>query len=474
VLRNSGLLAVQTREGLEFRPFGEVALALDEYEGRLTIVLADGAVAHRPGPLAAFGEMVPLADGVMGNARHGVVRGDFFEFPAGWKFPRVKLPNAPRVAEATAAALKIGSRRLDSTRLRGLRAEGTRYRVNLDDGTSFFVMYKAALELVAQLGVALNHLEPCSEKHRAMYRLGLRDFPYVLLDASDAELKRVFGTDERTCIANLIWEVPRHRALGTPLDYGTEHRGFYYRPILPVLNRLGLMDRRTRAALSYIPTDVLLGALANGTYNLLGGFSDPHYQLYGKILSEMIGDSRLITLRDLGFAPTRPDLRALGTARPEWLLAVEKSSLENEAREVARRFGVSLVILGGMARWQATEPLADLLRPVLAGRRVNVVNYGDFDPDGWEIADVLVSQLARYDIAAVVVGHIALPRRFTEREISLLAEPLPSNDAQTQAWMAKTHGIDGKPLRMHADHLRPLERVIAAFKEESGLTEVAG
>ncbi len=52
-LAEAGLLAVQAVKGIAFHPFEGIALVMEEVEGRLTVVLADGNVAHRPGPLSA-------------------------------------------------------------------------------------------------------------------------------------------------------------------------------------------------------------------------------------------------------------------------------------------------------------------------------------------------------------------------------------------------------------------------------------
>jgi hypothetical protein len=461
-LEAAGLLAVQAPSGVRFWPFDEIALIMDECQGRVTVVAADGTVAHRPGPVesAQVGGLARIGPGILASPRLGRVRGGAWELPGGWVFPRPASCESP---ERTAAPvpIQIDHRAIDLARLRGLEAEGRKTRIALAGGESMVVARSVATRLARRLGLeSADNVTAWSDLQQAMFRLELRDFPCVLLEAPAAFLRSAFGADIHACMANLIWEAVRHRQRGTPLDYGTEYRGFWYRPILPVISRLGLREK-----LDY-RLESLLDPVA-----LLGQINDPQYALYGQILDDIVGHSRLATFRDIGFVPSRPDLRALGTKRPQWLLVVEKASLEPEGRQLAAEFGLSMVILGGMARWEAAEPVAEMLAPV-AGP-VKIVAYGDYDPAGWLIDDVLVEMLARYDIKAEIAGRLVLPGRFTQREIDLLAEPIPmSARARTlsEKWLARTHGIDGRPLGLHADHLRPYERVRRAFVEETGLS----
>ena len=484
LLEAAGLLALQTRDGLAFRPVAEVALAMEEHQGRLTIVLADGMVAHRPGPLESLPVpgLVPLDAGTLAAPRHGSKRGHQLRFPGGWEFPARALPRArPRLPATASPTARVGRTEFDLSLLRSFEAEGVGYRIRLEGGATYFIRYRSAQQFVKSLGLpALDHLEPMSEVHRAMSRRGLRDFPCLLLTASTSRLKSWFGSDERLCIANLIWEAARRRARGLPLDYGEEHRGFYYRPVLAVLHRLGLVRPSPTAELrpddELPPLEPHLEAFVGALDPLLWGVGDPHYLLYSDILSDMIGRDRLLTLEDLGFEDQNAHLRTIGTQRPDWVVVAEKVSLLHDARTLGERFGVSTIVLGGMARWEATEPLARQLSPVLAGRPVNVVSYGDYDPDGWLIVDTLMRQLARYGVTAQLRGRLVEPRRFSAREIALVAEPIVatgSNRAKLDQWMAQGGGIRGRALRIHADHLRPVKRVIAAFHEETGLREVS-
>lgn len=467
-----GLLAVQAPSGLRFLPHDDVALLMPEFEGRITVVSRTGEVSHRPGPVdrLPIPGMTRLADGVLGRLRHGRRRNGSIHFAGGWSFPDCG-GSTPR--RFTRHHPRLVASDLDLPRLRSVRRVGSGYEVRLDDGTTQPMARPAARRLACRLGLRdFDWIEPVSDRHCALYRLGLRDFPFVVMTAPTGLLRKLFGGDARLAIASLIWEACRHRAAGRPLDYGTEYRGFYYRPVLVVLNRLGLLHRRAGAW-----DEVAVDALAGWTELLARGSRDPHYEMYGDVLADMIGADRLLTYRDLGFDDPRPDLKTVGAVHADWLLSAEKASLQHETRRVGQRFGVSTTILGGMATLEGTEFLAELLRPALAGRSLKIVAYGDYDPEGYEIQEVLVRQLGRYGIASAVVGRLVLPSRFTRRELELVAEEIPVQQVgggrkKLEDWMKRTHGVSGRPMRIHADHLRDETRVIRAFNEESGLSEV--
>ena len=76
---------VQTVDGIGLWPPDFVALVRDEVAGRLEVTAADGTVAHRPGPLAAFdgSPWVEVAPGMRGHPALARREGRFLVFPGG-------------------------------------------------------------------------------------------------------------------------------------------------------------------------------------------------------------------------------------------------------------------------------------------------------------------------------------------------------------------------------------------------------
>jgi len=68
--------------------------------------------------------------------------------------------------------------------------------------------------------------------------------------------------------------------------------------------------------------------------------------------------------------------------------------------------------------------------------------------------------------------HLITPECFTAEEIELYALPCPSSTAslRTKAakWVKNGGGINGKPMGIHANHLKPFERVRQRFLELAG------
>ena len=54
-----------------------------------------------------------------------------------------------------------------------------------------------------------------------------------------------------------------------------------------------------------------------------------------------------------------------------------------------------------------------------------------------------------------------VPPVFTQEELDLFSRPLTAEDGRVDDFVAETGGIDGKARGIHADWLRPLERLMA-------------
>lgn len=292
----------------------------------------------------------------------------------------------------------------------------------------------------------------------ALYRLGLRDWPDELLYCEAEVLRERFGTDARMAIHHVIWQAVRLRARGLGGIYGRDIRGFYYSPVEPVLRRLE------------VPVPVTAEADAWGLDEEPTSVDEGLYPLYVRLLGKMVGDLRLLTFRDLAFHDPRPDMRRLGSQRPWVLVLAEKSSLRGDAFLLAERYGVSVAVLGGYPSLLGTEMLVAALREAVGDREIELLTFVDWDVDGWNVWKALVGQMMRYGMRCRVLGHLVRPERFTEWELQNLASPIPvegsMREEKARDWLEETGGIHGRLLGIHADHLRPVERLYRAFEEE--------
>jgi len=318
----------------------------------------------------------------------------------------------------------------------------------LDNGVQLTVSYGPHEKLCQALGLPhLYFLEPCLQ---AQYREGLRDYPVELKVAAGDWLRSEFGNSRRL-IANILWQVVLWRRQGRSevQEYGREHRGFFYDPLRTPLHRAGF-----ETALRHLPDFGLDEA------DLLS--FDPGYRIFQEVAGTLIGEDRLFTYQELGFEDPRPDLRSLGSRRPDRLLLAEKQSLARYTRQMGEELGISTLIMGGIPSLLSTEYFVQHLKG--AGvEQIEVAAYGDFDPGGWIAAKSFVDQCERYALKVRSLEYLVVPECFTQEELALHSMPIPVTSPQIEgkikAWLAESGGIEGRAESIGADHLKPLDRL---------------
>lgn len=483
----SGALTVWRRE--------DIAMIREEVLGRLEVTSCRGEVGHRPGPLwthvgAPWAEVTP---GCWIHPRHAVDDGDQVRLPGGWSLPGAVPGHAPPVQDPVVP--ELGCRRsqivsaqdgtwvtddgavssplspsscewmaqagrvwLNLLRVERVERSGEQWRVSMRGAGPVTIGRNGFASLCAALD-----LEPGDPSHgsgplAALYRLGLRDWPDELLYCEADVLRERFGTDAQAAIQQVIWQSKRLRERGLAEVYGRDIRGFYYSPVEPVLQRLEFMEV---ACAEPDPWRLDEGASWTG---------DPLYFLYLRVLGKMVGDLRLLMFRDLRFHDPRPDMRQLGSSRPWVLVGAEKTSVREDAFLLGARYGASVVVLGGYPSLLGTEMLVAALAPLVGDREVELVTLVDFDVDGWDVWKGLVGQFDRFGMKCRVRGHLVRPERFTEWELRNLKSRIdtdgPMRQEKARQWLEETGGIHGRLEGMHADHLRPVERLYQAFEEE--------
>ena len=102
------VLALENPEGLVFWPLHQVASLRPDFGGRLQAVLADGSVAHRPGPMPGVGPWAPVGDGSLVHPELVRPQGGVLVDPAGFQFPLTPLE--PRPLEPEAVLPGVGCR----------------------------------------------------------------------------------------------------------------------------------------------------------------------------------------------------------------------------------------------------------------------------------------------------------------------------------------------------------------------------
>lgn len=477
------MVALQDGEGLVFWPEWEIASWMPDFRNRWRAVRFNGEVAHRPTPPPP-GPWVPLGAGlVLPQLLTRCEQG--WKDPVGFLFPPHPLtavagpPASPAVSglpftqdqlflvsrkpgedcqwitdagHFTTPRLKdqelrvlhpnllriSGYRYLNARRLRRTRRKGTFITFCFDNGQQFKEWLSP--DHAPQLGLPnLVHLEPrCPGLY---FGASLRDWPVELATASSEFLRANFITP-RHLIANVIWQAYRQRG-----PYGTSHRDFWYEPLVTVLERAGMLS-----------PDLVRWRI--GDTDPAFGKARKLYNLYERILGDCVIPWGFFTLREFGFADGRPDMRHIGDRLPAVVIIAEKKSLRRSVDRLCRDFGTSSLILSGQPSLLATEYLALALQGL---GPIRIIALVDYDPAGYIIGESVVDQLRYFGATVNDVEFVMHPDLFTPDEIELLALPCKLNTtaARTHAkhWLEKGGGINGQPLGLHANHLRPYERV---------------
>lgn len=489
------LLSVQKRDQALLWPLSEVAMVREEWPGRLEVTSRTGDVAHRDGPVDPW-RRAPLHEvrpGVLVHPGYAERREGMLHLPGGWRIPDGNLPgyevpgpedstvplglrpqgegyvwltatgerpgpsSLPKARKVHPDLFRFGRHYVRPGGIRELRRVGTQVQLTLAGGRVLLAGWGDNLkDLVGALELAWPDLVP--ERHRVLYARELRDWPTTLLELETEELRRRYGQDPTLLVDHVIWE-----ALRRPHpERAINPRGLFYRPLKVLAVRAGLLSP---AAAAPVPGGAWASSL-QGSWD-----SDWLWKELQDRLELFVAAWRLCTFQQLGFLDRGQPNRLMGTARPEVVLLVEKSSLEVDAAVVAREFGVSMLVLGGTPSWIATEFFATELRSRIRGP-IRIVSLCDFDPYGWDFPRIFASQMERYGIETEGVVRLVRPERFTPEELELLALPIPTNAVNRELirrWVEESGGVGGRALGLYADYLRPVQRLRAAFREDTGL-----
>lgn len=324
-------------------------------------------------------------------------------------------------------------------RLRRILNERKRFRLVMDNDLEFTLAYGTHKRLAEALGLPhLYGLEPCQE---AFYRERIRAYSYDLFRASQQLLHRDFS-EARQLIANALWQTVLEREAELEKEYNEDYRGYWYE-LKPALFRAAFLQR-TRLD------------------------NDRMWALFQELVGTLVGADRLFTFQELGFTDARPDLRCIGSRRPDILLVAEKASLKRYVHMAQAEFGCSTLIVGGLPSLLSSEYCARALQQ--AGvQEVTPLAFMDYDPSGYIAARSLVSHLRRFGLGCSEPRFVVTPQCFSQTELEEYSLPIPAKTphirGKLKVWMGETGGINGLPRGIAADLLRPFERLAARIHQ---------
>ncbi len=198
-------------------------------------------------------------------------------------------------------------------------------------------------------------------------------------------------------------------------------RSFWYRYVKPVLARVPANQRRRERA------DLAVS----------------------KTLTSLIRYRGLMSYAGFGFTDENWRNRVIGVERPQVLVFTEKTAHLRLLLRLNKRFGVSVLTLGGFPSACTSEFTATQLNEALARSAsgsdtpVHLIAIVDHDPAGALVARTFVEQLARFGCKPASMRTVVTPD-LLDAEALEHHRIAQKNDARTATWLAETGGIDGK------------------------------
>ena len=494
------MLALEDGESLLFWDEFEIASLRPEFRNRWQAVHRLGMVAHRPtppppGPWVPLGQALVLPqhlrstpEGLLDPAGFLYPQATLAPVPAPQPLPEIegipcprqeiyglqkhkqtgcvwktdrgefvwKKPRPPKACllMPEMVMLKKGYY-VNRLRISRIRHDYFSYFVELDNGEVYKVS-KQSPEFGELLGLTnLIHLDPPCEALYGNYVL--RDWPFELATAP-AEVLRGMFESPRQLIGHLIFQRLRYLQEGLPREWTESYRGFWYDWIKNTLYRAGLLaEPEIHWPAPEVPDFAPKRNLSK---------AETMYNLMFRIFDFFVEDYRLFTFEEFGFVEPRPDCRRIGRVSPEIILVTEKEDFSEFGLRLCEEFGVSLRMLASQPPIIGSEFFAKALKPLVT-RPVRVIAYVDYDVGGWILGRAFAKQLAMFGLDVSRVDFMIRGDSFTADEKRLHAKPLPMKTAahrtKSRQWFEETGGVDGKPLGIHSDHVKPYERVRALF-----------
>jgi hypothetical protein len=204
------------------------------------------------------------------------------------------------------------------------------------------------------------------------------------------------------------------------------------------------------------------GALANET--------DQYAQLIDNIAFMVKGIS-VMKYKDIGFRDDNRFNRRVG-ANANIILFSEKLDHQDFLSEIANKYNVSILALGGQPSVLNTEYFVDTLKQarVSLQRSFYLFSIVDYDPSGWIIRDAFINNLKFYGIAHTRVIDLIHPDMLTPEEIKLARYRIKQSESmrtKNKAWLKEVHKRNYKNQEYLEGETRQGKKILYGLEAES-------
>jgi hypothetical protein len=290
--------------------------------------------------------------------------------------------------------------------------------------------------------------KPDSLRDRLL-KAGIRHYDELIHDQPKEWLIDNFsqGADEypvnvARLMRNIVWQTKEHIEKGEREPLRELLRTFWYMYIKPTLSRVEALAKET----------------------------DQYAQLIDNIVY-MVKEIEVMEYKDIGFRDDNQAHRKVG-GNANIILFSEKLGHQDFLSEIAGKYNVSILALGGQPSVLTSEYFVDIVRQ----RGINLqssfylFSIVDYDTSGWIIRDAFVDNLRFYGITHTRVVDLIHPDMLTPEEIKfsrVLIKAEESMRVKNDAWLKEVRKRDYKNQQYLEETDKKGERILFGLEAES-------
>jgi len=240
---------------------------------------------------------------------------------------------------------------------------------------------------------------------------------------------------------NIVWQTKDRIAKGEREPLRELIRTFWYMYIKPTLSRVD--------------------ALANET--------DQYAQLIANIVY-MVKEIEVMEYKDIGFRDENQAHREVG-ANANIILFSEKLGHQDFLSDIAAKYKVSILALGGQPSVLTSEYFVDIIRKRDIGlqRSFYLFSIVDYDTSGWIIRNAFLNNLRFYGISHTRVVDLIHPDMLTPEEVKLARYKIPETEAmkaKNKAWIKEVYKRNYRNQK-YMEEVKKGERILYGLEAES-------
>ena len=282
-----------------------------------------------------------------------------------------------------------------------------------------------------------------------LHKAGIRHYDELIHDQSREWLIRNFSerADEypvnvALLMRNIVWQTRERITAGEKPPLKELLRTFWYMYIKPTLSRAGALAIK----------------------------ADQYAQLIDNIVF-MVKEIEVMEYKDIGFRDDNQAHRSVG-ANANIILFSEKLGHQDFLSEIAGKYKVSILALGGQPSVLNTEYFVDTLKQARIGlqRSFYLFSIVDYDTSGWIIRNAFLDNLRFYGIPHTRVIDLIHPDMLTPEEIKfsrVLIKAEESMRVKNDAWLKEIRKRDYKNQRYLEETDKKGEKVLYGLEAES-------